>query len=70
MIFIKLHSYAPLCERVNRTPDSAMQTQGQGHTSMSCDSAAGDLVVFQTAVLLNLISLLPKAMECSADQHF
>ena len=35
-----------------RTHDSALQTLGLGHTSRSCDSAAGDLAVLQTAVLL------------------
>ena len=33
MIFIKLHPNVPLSEMVCRTNDSAMQTQGLGHTS-------------------------------------
>ena len=36
-IFIKLQSNVPLSETVCRIHDSALQTQGQGHTSRSCD---------------------------------
>ena len=49
--FIKRHSNVPLSELVCRNHDSAMQTQNQGHTSRSWDSAAGDMAVLQTAVL-------------------
>ena len=37
IFFIKLYPDVPLIERVCRTHDSAMQTQGQGHTSRSWD---------------------------------
>ena len=33
----KLHPNVPLSETMRRTYDSAMQTQGRGHTSRSCD---------------------------------
>ena len=36
-IFIKLHPNVPLSETMYRTYDSSMQTEGQGHTSRSCD---------------------------------
>ena len=49
----KLHSNVPLSDLVYITHDSAMQTQSQGHTSRSWDSAAGDAAVFQTALLFN-----------------
>ena len=59
-IFIKLHLNVPLCEFVYRTDDSAMQTQRQGHTSRSWNSAAGDLAVLQTVLLcLGLLYFQP-----------
>ena len=36
-IFIKLYPNVPLSETMCRTYDSATHTQGQGHTSRSCD---------------------------------
>ena len=51
-IFIQLHTNFPLSETVYRTHYSATQTQG--HTSRWRYSAAGDLAVFQTAVLFEI----------------
>ena len=62
MIYIKLHLNVPLSEFVCRTHDSAIQTQRQGHNSRSWNSAAGDLAVLQTAVLLCL-SLVVKFFQ-------
>ena len=42
-------------ELMCRTHDSAMQTQSQGHTLKSWNSAAGDMAVLQTATLFVLV---------------
>ena len=56
-IYIKLHSNVPLSKTVCRTHDSSMHTQAQGHTSRLWDSAAGDLAVLPTAVLILFIKI-------------
>ena len=55
LAFMNHHSYVPLSELVCRTHDTAMQTQSQGHTSRSWNSAKWDMAVLQTAVLFKPI---------------
>ena len=66
MIFNKLHPNVNLSETMSKTNDSAtlvckindsaMQTQSQGHTLSSWNSAVWGMAVLQTAVLLSLDS--------------
>ena len=57
-----------LSETVCRTYDSATQTQTEGLTSRSWDSAAGGLAVLLTAVLLKQ-RLTICLLVLSADKH-
>ena len=50
-LVINLHSNSAVSKRVCRIHHTTIQTQGQGYTSRSWDSIAGDLAVLQTTVL-------------------